>query len=170
MHLEPELTINQNRSIRANLRRGLLSSDLSQVEKGVRDLRERNEDLKELRVQLKEFQELTPIVPSHFTDVSVSHSYTIIRNTSHTLFETLTTSWKCGNNKHIQHYAKLRVDISGETEPILGLAIVSQMHLPQRAPPYVKAPSLPTVANNIFEVQANNLHLHGCGCNHQTKH
>ena len=121
----------------------MLSSDLSQLEKGVRDLRERNEDLKELRAQLKEFQELAPIVPSHFSDVSISHSYTIIRNTSRTLFETLTTSWKCGDNKHIQHYAKLRVDIIGETEPILGLAIVSQKYLSQLAPPYVKAPSLP---------------------------
>ena len=118
--------MSQESSIQNTVRRSLANSELSALEKGIRELRERNEDLKELRVLLKELQQSTLIMPSKLTDQAVSRPYLSIRTASDTLHETLISQGICHGKDERTHYAKLRLDASGERNVTLRVAIICQ--------------------------------------------
>ena len=77
-------------------------------------------------MQLKELKESSSAIPPHLTNTAIPYSYTTIRNTSHTLYETLKAAWTCGNADHVKHYAKLKVDTTEQADVTLRLAIMSQ--------------------------------------------
>ncbi|KAF2176640.1 hypothetical protein K469DRAFT_606524 [Zopfia rhizophila CBS 207.26] len=111
-----------------------MSFEKSRFEKNLADLKERNYDLKELRCQINELQQLPQTSSTLSYPRKCPHTrYNLIQKTSQKLHEALTDAWKCQDAAHFGHYAKLCVDAEVGSGVQLKMAVSYQRRVAQNA-------------------------------------
>lgn len=101
--------------------------DKSKYEKSLASLRDRNNDLGQLRGQMGQFQQQRACGEGTAIAKNVlPSSINAIRTASLKLHEAISAAWCCGDLKHGGHHAKLCLDAEANAEVQLDLAISCQ--------------------------------------------
>jgi hypothetical protein len=97
----------------------VITLDEAQHAKCLSSLRDRNNDLSTLRLQINALQEH----PSNRKRIVVPTHYNTIQIAAKKLYEALCEAWCCDDAAHRSHYAKLCLDAKVQSEVQLDLAI-----------------------------------------------